>query len=75
MKYSRYWFPLAAALAWSLGGCAHNTVIKCPALRQYTSEFNDALADELDAAGRPPHVETAIADYIQLRDQCKAAIK
>ena len=74
MKYHRYfWFPLACALAWPLGGCTHNTLIKCPALVTYPPEFNTALADELDQAGRPPHVEQAIGDYIALRDGCKAA--
>lgn len=72
MKYSRFWFPLAIALAWPLGGCVHNTVLKCPALREYDQAFNTALADELDRAGRPPHIEMAIGDYVALRDACKA---
>lgn len=66
------WFP-ALAMGFILTGCTHNTIIKCPALRAYDQAFNTALADELDAAGRPPHIETAIMDYVSLRDQCKAA--
>lgn len=75
MRLWRLWFPLACALAWPLGGCTPHYITRCPALISYSPEFNAALADELDAAGRPPHIEAAIGDYIAIRDSCKAAAR
>lgn len=60
-------FP-AIAMALILTGCVHRVETRCPALTQYTPEFNTALADE----PKGPFATQAIIDYVNLRDRCRA---
>lgn len=55
-----------------LAGCGGTPLVRCPALVNYSDEFNKGLDSELTAAGDPPHLVQAIGDYIGLRDACKA---
>ena len=64
-----------------LTGCGEtvyrtNLEIYCPPIEQYSSEFNQELADELDALdGDQTTIPTAIADYATLRDRIRACEK
>ena len=44
----------------------------CPALVNYTPEFNARLADEIAPLPDDSAIVTAIGDYIGLRDQVRA---
>ena len=65
----------------SLSGCAETVYrtkleVYCPPIQTYTPEFNNQLADELDAVeGTDGHIQTAIADYAKLRDRIRACEK
>lgn len=64
-----------------LSGCGEtvyrtNLEIYCPPIEQYSSEFNQELADELDALdGDQTTIPMAIADYAKLRDRIRACEK
>ena len=72
---------LLIVVAVSLIGCGEtvyrtNLEIYCPPIEQYSSEFNQELADELDALdGDQTTIPTAIADYAKLRDRIRACEK
>jgi hypothetical protein len=66
----------------SLSGCAETVYrtkleVYCPPIQTYTPEFNNELADELDALeeGTDGSIQTAIADYAKLRDRIRACEK
>ncbi len=61
----------------SLTGCAGtvyrtNLEVYCPPLVQYSSEWNQSLADEIDALDDTSVIPMAIADYAKLRDRIRA---
>ena len=64
-----------------LSGCGEtvyrtNLEVYCPPIEQYSSEFNQELADELDALyGDQTTIQMAIADYAKLRDRIRACEK
>lgn len=61
----------------SLTGCAETVFradlqVYCPPLAQYSPEWNQALADELDALEDDyTSIPMAIADYAKLRDRIR----
>jgi len=65
----------------SLTGCAETVYrtkleVYCPPIQTYTQEFNNELADELDALeGTTGNIHMAIADYARLRDRIRACKK
>ena len=54
-----------------LTGCA-GTVSECPPLVQYSIEFNQQLADEVDTLISESTILRAVADYMTLRDMIRA---
>ena len=65
----------------SLSGCAEPVYrtqleIYCPAIKQYSEDFNNKLADELESLPSDSRaIEEAMGNYIYLRDrirQCSA---
>ena len=72
--------PLILGVA-LLTGCAETVYrtkleVYCPPIQTYTPEFNNELADELDALeGADGNIQTAIADYAKLRDRIRACEK
>ena len=68
----------ASLLLSGCGGTVYRTNLEiyCPPIEQYSSEFNQELADELDALdGDQTTIPTAIADYAELRDRIRACEK
>ncbi|MGH6718068.1 MAG: hypothetical protein ACREER_02010 [Alphaproteobacteria bacterium] len=63
----------ASLAALMLGACASAPTGFCPALRDYTPEFQNRLADEIEAAPHTVVWPSAIRDYVGLRDQIRAA--
>ena len=61
-----------------LTGCAGTVYrtkleIYCPPLAQYSPEYNQKLADEIDSLpASSSALETAITEYVKLRDRVKA---
>jgi hypothetical protein len=61
-----------------LTGCAGTVYrtkleIYCPPMAQYSPEYNQKLADEIDSLpAESTALETAIADYVTLRDRIRA---
>lgn len=50
--------------------------IYCPPLKQYDSEFNSKLADEIDVIpNEGSALETVVMDYMVLRDKISACHK
>lgn len=72
MKWAIRMFPALAMYLALTGCCGGVDLIRCPALVNYDQEFNNGLADELQAADYPPRTTAAVGDYIALRDACKA---
>lgn len=64
---------LVPVLALALGACASTSTVVCPALRDYTPEFEARLADEIEAAPADAAWPDAVLDYVSIRDQIKAA--
>ena len=69
------------ALTTSLTGCAETVYrtqleVYCPPLAQYTPEWNNGLADELDALpDDSTRIPLAITDYARLRDRIRLCEK
>ena len=65
----------------SLSGCAGTVYrtkleVYCPPIQPYSPEFNQELADNLDALKEGYEaVSTAISDYAKLRDRIRACEK
>jgi len=58
----------------SLIGCAKATSdleIYCPSVSQYTQEFQNKLADELQSLPSDTAISEALTDYIVLRDKIR----
>jgi hypothetical protein len=61
----------------SLTGCAETVYRKqvevyCPPIVSYSQEFNEDLADDLDALAQDQYaIPTAITDYAKLRDRIR----
>lgn len=55
-----------------LAACAGTPVAVCPPLKEYTPEFNQRLAAEVDALPADSAVVEAVGDLIGLRDQIRA---
>ena len=61
-----------------LTGCAGTVYRKslevyCPPMADYSEEYNNKLADELTSLPQDSEaIETAVADYIHLRDRIRA---
>lgn len=47
-------------------------VVKCPALAEYDMAMRNRVADELIYLGDKAATRRMIADYITLRDRCRA---
>jgi len=68
----------ASLLLTGCGGTVYRTNLEiyCPPMEQYSSEFNQELADELEALdGEQTTIPMAIADYAKLRDRIRACEK
>jgi hypothetical protein len=67
---------LLIALA-SLSGCAETVYrtqleIYCPSIKQYSEDFNNKLADELESLPSDSRaIEEAMGNYIYLRDRIR----
>ena len=65
----------------SLSGCAGtvyrtNLEVYCPPIQQYSTEWNEALAEELGALSEGyAAIPAALADYAALRDRIRACEK
>jgi hypothetical protein len=65
----------------SLTGCAETVYrtkleVYCPPIQTYTQEFNNELADDLEAlADTNGTIHMAISDYAKLRDRIRACEK
>lgn len=65
----------------SLSGCAKTVYrteveVYCPPMVQYSPEWNNALADELDALPQGyASIPMAITDYAKLRDRIRTCEK
>ena len=64
-----------------LSGCA-STVYKtkleiyCPPLKQYSQDFNNKLADEVESLPSSSiNITEALSDYVALRDEIRACQK
>ena len=61
----------------SLTGCAETVYrtqleIYCPAIKQYSEDFNNKLADELESLPSDSRaIEEAMGNYIYLRDRIR----
>jgi hypothetical protein len=61
----------------SLSGCAETVYrtqleIYCPSIKQYSEDFNNKLADELDSLPSDSRaIEEAMGNYIYLRDRIR----
>ena len=61
----------------SLGGCAETVYrtqleIYCPSIKQYSEDFNNKLADELEQLPSDSRaIEEAMGNYIYLRDRIR----
>jgi hypothetical protein len=64
-----------------LSGCGRTVFeprleVFCPSLKSYSEQFNEQLADEVQSLPVGTATETALIDYIELRDRirrCEAA--
>mgnify|MGYP000383193070 CR=1 FL=1 len=62
----------------SLTGCAGTVYrtkleIYCPPIAEYSPEYNQKLADEIDSLpASSTALETALTDYVNLRDRIRA---
>lgn len=72
--YGSILYLTSALLTGALLGCTSAPpAVVCPPLRAYGTEFNLKLADEMDAAPDMAAWPMAVQDYIELRDQIRAA--
>jgi hypothetical protein len=61
----------------SLSGCAETVYrtqleIYCPSIKQYSEDFNNKLADELESLPSDSRaIEEAMGNYIYLRDRIR----
>jgi hypothetical protein len=61
----------------SLSGCAETVYrtqleIYCPSIKQYSEEFNNKLADELEKLPSDSRaIEEAMGNYVYLRDRIR----
>ncbi len=61
----------------SLSGCAETVYrtqleIYCPSIKQYSEDFNNKLADELESLPSDSRaIEEAMSNYIYLRDRIR----
>lgn len=63
-----------------LSGCGRTVFeprleVFCPSLKSYSEQFNEKLADEVQSLPAGTATETALIDYIELRDRIRACTK
>ena len=63
-----------------LSGCGRTVFeprleVFCPSLKNYSTQFNEQLADEVQSLPAGTATETALIDYIELRDRIRACTK
>jgi Tfp pilus assembly protein PilP len=59
-----------------LSGCGRTVFeprleVFCPSLKSYSEQFNEQLADEVQSLPAGTATETALIDYIELRDRIR----
>lgn len=54
-----------------LAGCSPTITSVCPPIQQYSKQFNQSLATEIEALPDSSLIPRVISDYISLRDQNK----
>jgi len=59
-----------------LSGCGRTVFeprleVFCPSLKSYSEQFNEKLADEVQSLPAGTATETALIDYIELRDRIR----
>lgn len=47
-------------------------LVRCPDMPKYTQEFRARLADEIETLGFQSATQSMIADYLTVRDACRA---
>lgn len=64
----RWMLPvLAVSLLTACAGANSNPVTACPPIKEYSREFQNKLADELEAAGSDAVWPLAVQDYSTVR--------
>lgn len=65
---------LAASLLTACAGANSNPVTTCPPIKEYSREFENKLADEIEAASSNAVWPLAMQDYSRLREQIRVCI-